>query len=556
MPSNRVATWDKPGPGSWELDSSHTPPAPTRIIRRTFPISIREGYRKVFAEMGGPLSTLDAAFVHGKFYRRLVPLVGENSDRKPPPAPVLWLATRLHPAFRRAEKLAQHTQDMNVPLQVVEHWERTERWEWIEANTAFGAVELGDLTDAALADHLDRLDVHLLAGLTRHHELHASDLGPIGDLLVRARGWGLDRTEVMMTLRGRSPATTEASRMLGAVSSALTAEGVNAADLASLDDVRKASSVAEKALDEYLRLYGDRLVTSYDIDGLTTAELSDTTLAIVVDGMSDRRDGFAAGVDEALVARHRAAVPAAERAEFDELLDTAQRSYGLRDDNGPLTAEWPLGLMRLGFLEAGRRLVEGGQLLAGDDVFELDTFEISGLLRGAADPDLDEVRRRHDERAWEADLEPPALFGVVADVPPSWVMPKALRRMTDIVVEAVSLLEPSPTEVRQTLEGIGIGDRSYVGRARVAHDVDDVIGTLEAGDVLVAAWTAPTFNAVLALAGAVVVQEGGLLCHAAVLARELDLPAVIGCSGAMVSIEDGDTVEVDPVAGRVRVLDA
>jgi pyruvate,water dikinase len=55
------------------------------------------------------------------------------------------------------------------------------------------------------------------------------------------------------------------------------------------------------------------------------------------------------------------------------------------------------------------------------------------------------------------------------------------------------------------------------------------------------------------MAGAIVTEEGGLLCHAAVIARELGLPAVIGARGAM-SIPDRSTLEVDPTAGRVRVL--
>jgi pyruvate,water dikinase len=70
----------------------------------------------------------------------------------------------------------------------------------------------------------------------------------------------------------------------------------------------------------------------------------------------------------------------------------------------------------------------------------------------------------------------------------------------------------------------------------------------------VAPYTAPTYNAVLSMAGAIVTEQGGLLCHAAVIARELDLPAVIGAASAMSRIPDGATVEVDPVAGRVTVL--
>jgi len=72
--------------------------------------------------------------------------------------------------------------------------------------------------------------------------------------------------------------------------------------------------------------------------------------------------------------------------------------------------------------------------------------------------------------------------------------------------------------------------------------------------VLVVPCTTPAFNMVLAMAGAVVTAEGGALSHAAVLARELGIPAVIGAPRALLDIPDGATVEVDPVAGVVRVL--
>ena len=66
--------------------------------------------------------------------------------------------------------------------------------------------------------------------------------------------------------------------------------------------------------------------------------------------------------------------------------------------------------------------------------------------------------------------------------------------------------------------------------------------------------TTPAFNMVLTLAGAVVTAEGGALSHAAVLARELGIPAVVGAPAALRDIPDGATVEVDPVAGVVRVV--
>jgi pyruvate,water dikinase len=138
--------------------------------------------------------------------------------------------------------------------------------------------------------------------------------------------------------------------------------------------------------------------------------------------------------------------------------------------------------------------------------------------------------------------------------PDTSVFPRGIRRVMNIVVAAVANLEVDPLVEGVDLHGLGVGSGVYRGVARVATDPDAVLETMEPGDVLVAPWTAPTYNAVLAIAGAVVVQEGGLLSHAAVMARELGIPAVIGCRRAMDLIGDGGVIDVDADAGEVRLV--
>ena len=104
------------------------------------------------------------------------------------------------------------------------------------------------------------------------------------------------------------------------------------------------------------------------------------------------------------------------------------------------------------------------------------------------------------------------------------------------------------------MRGTGVGTVAYTGRARVVVDSDDALERCEPGDVIIARYTVPTFNSVLSLAGAVVTEQGGLLSHTAVIARELGIAAVVGASGA-IGITDGAMVEVDPVAGTVTVVD-
>jgi phosphohistidine swiveling domain-containing protein len=77
---------------------------------------------------------------------------------------------------------------------------------------------------------------------------------------------------------------------------------------------------------------------------------------------------------------------------------------------------------------------------------------------------------------------------------------------------------------------------------------------VERGDVLVAEFTDPGWTPLLERVSAVVTEVGGVLSHAAVIAREYGVPAVLSVRGATDAVADGAEVEVDGDAGEVRVL--
>jgi pyruvate,water dikinase len=101
--------------------------------------------------------------------------------------------------------------------------------------------------------------------------------------------------------------------------------------------------------------------------------------------------------------------------------------------------------------------------------------------------------------------------------------------------------------------GIGIGTVAYTGRACVAADAEQALDRLHNGDVLVTTHTTPAYEAVMAIAGAIVTENGGLMSHAALVCRENGIPAVLGVTAATVHIPNGATVTVDPSTGRVLV---
>ncbi len=96
--------------------------------------------------------------------------------------------------------------------------------------------------------------------------------------------------------------------------------------------------------------------------------------------------------------------------------------------------------------------------------------------------------------------------------------------------------------------GRAIGQKIGSGPVRIVHDVSEMDQVLP-GDVLVADMTDPNWEPVMKRAAAIVTNRGGRTCHAAIIARELGVPAVVGCGDATEQLKNGDLVTVSCVEG-------
>lgn len=117
-------------------------------------------------------------------------------------------------------------------------------------------------------------------------------------------------------------------------------------------------------------------------------------------------------------------------------------------------------------------------------------------------------------------------------------------RASSSVVEDYRLKEKGDT----IIEGRAIGERIGAGTAKVVADVSQM-SRIGEGDVLVADMTDPDWEPVMKRASAIVTNRGGRTCHAAIVARELGIPAVVGCGDATTRIDDGTEVTVSCAQG-------
>lgn len=112
----------------------------------------------------------------------------------------------------------------------------------------------------------------------------------------------------------------------------------------------------------------------------------------------------------------------------------------------------------------------------------------------------------------------------------------------------------SRPELVDVLKGSGVYGGIKQGRVKIIEDVKDKY-KMQEGDILIATMTTPEMHSIIEKAGAIVTDEGGITCHAAVVSREFKIPCVIGTEYATKVLKDGDLVEVNAKEGIVRRLE-
>lgn len=102
---------------------------------------------------------------------------------------------------------------------------------------------------------------------------------------------------------------------------------------------------------------------------------------------------------------------------------------------------------------------------------------------------------------------------------------------------------------KRIVEGIAVGDKVAFGKVRILHDLEDA-KEFQPGEVLVTDMTDPDWEPIMKKAAAIVTNKGGRTCHAAIVARELGVPAVVGAGNATEVLENGDEVTVSCAEGE------
>jgi pyruvate,water dikinase len=554
-----------PGPGVWERESTHLVRPVSRALAAVFPEASTAGFRWSMERYGLLLDYLEFATVNRFVYMAARPVGAPKSAKGAPPKLIFKLLVKLHPEVRKRVRT------------ITEVW-KTKRWredvarwdaEWKPAiareNSKLQSVDPRALTDEELIHHVAHAIDATRRGAFRHHSLNATTMLPLGDFLVHVRAWtGKNPAEVLPLFRGASRVSQGANDELEVLAGAIALNDVKLEGddpRAIVDALLARNDSVGDAARRYVEAAGVRVATGYDFADLTVAEMPELLLENIRSAVSGKPQTTEDDVKQREAAL-RDAVPAQHRALFDELLAEARFVYRIRDERGYLNDAWSVGIARRAILAAGERLVAKGQLHAADHAVELTPDEITAMLAGGSGPSADEAAAHAHFRTTNTFHDAPKHLGGVPSGPPpaDWLPPDAARaaRAIDIVMGEMFAARADQSDDQrdasaQQITGFAASHGQVSGVARLVLDPSDM-ARVRKGDILITRSTAPSYNALLPLLSGIVTDRGGTLSHAAVVAREYGIPAVVGCGNATQMIRDGMRVYLDGARGTVELF--
>jgi len=300
---------------------------------------------------------------------------------------------------------------------------------------------------------------------------------------------------------------------------------------------------AGDAIRAFLDTYGMRCVGEIDITRPRWSERPTTLLPVILGNIENFQPGagerrFEQGRHEAwekeqeLLTRLRA-LPDGERKadETKQMIDRVRTFIGYR--------EYPkYGIIsrylvyKRALMEEAERLVQAHLLSGQEDIFYLTFQELHEIARTNRVGDDELIRHRQEAFLSYRALTPPRVLTSDGEA----IAGEYRRR--DLPAGA--------------LAGLAVSSGTVEGRARVIADIGDAdLGT---GDILVTAYTDPSWTPLFVAIKGLVTEVGGLMTHGAVIAREYGLPAVVGVEHATRLIRDGQRIRVHGTDGYVEFL--
>ncbi len=538
-----------PGPdeieGFWAFDKMHAPRPLSPLSQDLVMATLGEGFTRAQVEYDCPVVASAKAINH-----------------------YFFMAFHPHPDQSVIDdRMTRYMATLDVKVPIV-----GKRWtdEWLPMirgrNEAERSVDYSGMSDAALLAKLDDMtdwmrEMWYVHGHINFALLSGAALSDMYDEVVQPD----DPTEAYQILQGHHTRPADAAHALWDLSRAAQASPAlrELFDSNPPRELVAALTVTEEGqaflaeLETFLFDFGWRSDAVYDLADVPWRENPAIPLGNIARFMNladsdDPRLRYerAVALREELIAKVRArlADDPDKLAKFDELYNAAKFAYPLTEDHAFYIDQMGVVCLRRFVLAVGDRLAEKGSIAQRDDVFLLHRDEVADALSNGTDQRA-VAAQRAAEMAAAAEVIPP---GAVGTPPPPPGPGDFIDPFMDALVGRLLGIKPPSGEPEDPdmIDGVAGSPGVYTGVARVVRSLEEA-GEIEDGEIMVCEMTLPPWVPMFAIAGAVVADVGGVMSHCAIVAREFNIPAVVGSVNGTVRITTGQTITVDGTSGNV-----
>ncbi len=308
-----------------------------------------------------------------------------------------------------------------------------------------------------------------------------------------------------------------------------------------------------KRVDQFLLNHGKRNENPLEVNSSTWIQDSRPLISMIEVYLKNPENNFqvihkkkraARVIREKQIREAMSQYPQSIRESFEKLLLSAQFAIGLQETHNYLIDARVVYLMRHLLTEVAARAVKDKALKHAEDIYYLYPNEILTLLR-KNEVNQQEIEKRKEKVKQASTVEAPAVLGTVPSSPPPHT--PFLQAVEKFFGGA-----PKTSTEENILLGNPASPGKVSGRVVVIRHVTEA-HQLKRGDILVTRTTSPAWTPYFAIVGGVITDAGGMLSHCAIVAREYNIPAIVGMDHATSLLKTGMWIEVDGDHGSVQI---
>jgi phosphohistidine swiveling domain-containing protein len=551
-------SFEAPGPGLWATDGLHTAKPITKLKFSTY-LQMPSGMRVGMSRYGSLAEGMGIVVIHRFVYITMNWLVTRPPGNDEQAERTFQALVTANPEVQERFFRAEHTLATKRWRADTEHWDNIGK-PWMMGRTlALTDKVPSRMSDEALGLHVEESLHHLGRSLDYHHLLNLVPALPRGLFFLKTMEWtGLNIADLQPLTIGSSPISAGDEPELRALVDAIDNNAGIIKDLESKDSAAdiieglcQRDDAVGKSASDFIRMVGYRTVDGWEPMNPYILEAPELLLDKIKNGLSRQY----ASLDQSILKDVRARVPAAHHSEFDELFLDARKYARIKDERDLYCNIPASGILRRAVIEAGLRAADRGLINDPEHMTEASLAEILQLGSENRNDLAAELADRYLYRqTYSIDDVPPSLGEEgPMPAPPDW-LPAASALMNRAM--GINIQDNQPIDHQgsdEILLGRPVSPGTYEGIARLVQQPGEINEIMQ-GEVLVTRSTNPAFNVVLPRLGALVTEYGGVLSHAAIVAREFGLPGIVGCKAVTKKIRTGDRIRVDGGTGEVTVL--